>query len=99
MTNFPTHHYLLQPKKKNLDVGFSWVARNTDKLPKSSSSFSFSYSLVEMITSREACCCFLLFFLTCRRCWWIGIPTCRHPWLFVFSRRRWWWASWLIIAF
>jgi hypothetical protein len=25
------HHRPLQPKKKNLDVGFSWVAQNEDK--------------------------------------------------------------------
>ncbi len=78
---------------------FSWVARNVDKLLSSSSSFRFFSSLVEMITSQKACCCFLLFFFTCRRCRWVGILTCHHPWLFAFNCRRWWWASRLIITF
>jgi hypothetical protein len=26
--SLPAHHHPLQPKKKNLDVGFSWVAKN-----------------------------------------------------------------------
>jgi hypothetical protein len=29
--SFPSHHCPLQPKKNNLDVGFSWVARDDDR--------------------------------------------------------------------
>jgi hypothetical protein len=43
MTSLP----LLQPKKKNLDVGFSWVAGDDNKHPGLSSSFSLSSSLAK----------------------------------------------------
>jgi hypothetical protein len=29
--SLPTHHHLLQPKKKNLDVGFSWVVGDKEE--------------------------------------------------------------------
>jgi hypothetical protein len=40
-------HHPLQHKKKNLDVGFSWVARNNDKPFSLSSFLSFFSSFVE----------------------------------------------------
>jgi hypothetical protein len=46
MTNLPTCRHLLQPKKKkNLDVGFSWVAKNDDK-PRSSLPFLSFFSSI-----------------------------------------------------
>jgi hypothetical protein len=40
-------HHPLQPKKKHLDVGFSWVEGDDDEPSSSSSSFSFFSLLVK----------------------------------------------------
>jgi hypothetical protein len=40
-------HCPLQPKKKNLDVGFSWLVGDKDEPPNLSSSFRFFSSLVK----------------------------------------------------
>jgi hypothetical protein len=45
--NLLAHYHPLQPKKKNLDVGFSWVTWDNNKPPDSSLSFSFFSSFVE----------------------------------------------------
>jgi len=39
--NLLAHYHPLQPKKKTLDVGFSWVAGDNNKPPDLSLSFSF----------------------------------------------------------
>jgi hypothetical protein len=45
MTSLP--HHPLQLKKKNLDIGFSWVVGDNDKPSNSSSSLSFFSSFAD----------------------------------------------------
>jgi hypothetical protein len=56
-------HRPLQPKKKNLDVGFSCVARDDDEPFDLSLSFSFFSSLVEDDDETRGLSLFLTFFL------------------------------------
>lgn len=42
-TSLPARHCPLQPKKKNLDISFSWVARDDEEPLDSSSSLSFLF--------------------------------------------------------
>jgi hypothetical protein len=42
-TSLVVHHCPLQPKKKNLDVGFSWVAGDNNEPPNSSSFLNFLF--------------------------------------------------------
>jgi hypothetical protein len=58
MTSVLTHHYPLQPKKKNLDVGFSWVEETMMSLLF----LSFFSSLVEDANKPKGSSLFLTFF-------------------------------------
>ncbi len=95
--SLPTHHHPLQPKKKNLDVGFSWVARDDNEPPNSSLSLSFFSSFLENNDKPRDSSSSLGFFFKCRRRQWVGIPTYHCSWLLCFSCRRWQRASWLVI--
>jgi len=65
--SLPTHHHPLQPKKKNLDVGFSWVARDDDEPPNSSLSLSFFSSFLENNDEPRDSSSSLGFFFKCKR--------------------------------
>ncbi len=60
-------HRPLQPKKKNLDVSFSWVARDNDEPSGSSSSLSFFSSFIEDNDKPGSSLSSLGFFLKYRR--------------------------------
>jgi hypothetical protein len=62
MTSLLVHHHPLQPKKKNLDVGFSWVAGDNSEPLGSSSSLSFFSSLVKDNDELGGLSLFLIFF-------------------------------------
>ncbi len=62
MKSLPTCHSPLQPKKKNLAVGFSWVARDDKEPPSLSLSLSFFSSLVEDDDEPTGSSLFLIFF-------------------------------------
>jgi len=66
-TSLPTCHHPLQPKKKNLNVGFSWVAGDDDEPPNSSSSLSFFSSFVKENNEPGGSSSSFGFFLKCRR--------------------------------
>jgi LAS superfamily LD-carboxypeptidase LdcB len=63
MTSLPVHQHPLQPKKKNLDVGLSWVARDDNKPPSSSLSLIFFSSVVENDDEQGGSSLFFTFFL------------------------------------